>query len=338
MKSTDFEQYPEPPIQDGNGSNGGGYRVTNTSATSPPTPPDLSDNPDLWNYLLVIIMIFLYLAGMMSTGVSVHILLYIFSGGAGITIPIFGSHIPIAEAVTLICTGILEGGSLGDAIHNRRQALSSKKKQFELGRFSSFIGQAIIYYAAGTVFLSQADVSQLSERSLKDSQRATPAMVLEPPISIGNIGVGILSIVFSRAINYGIIDALLNSISAIRRRNKQTEEGDLEALLQWIFSELPQNLMEMDYEREMQALQAQLQLLLSSIENKQVHNRAEDIQAAIGSILTKVPDAVLQKKGWTRQQVQGILTKALPSQHQTSTSQPKGSSSTPTTPKNWFNS
>jgi hypothetical protein len=132
--------------------------------------------PDLFNYAAVGVLGTFYVASLVSTYISSNLLLYLLSGGAGIAIPMFGSQIPITEAVALMGSGILEGTSLSDAYLDHKKHLTGSHQWMSRGgRFLAFVAQGLLYYMAlGQLLFATADVSSLGAQGLQGDSQSSP--------------------------------------------------------------------------------------------------------------------------------------------------------------------
>jgi hypothetical protein len=178
--------------------------------------------PDVFNYAIVGVLGTFYLASLVSTYISSNLLLYLLSGGAGIAVPMFGSQVPITEAVALMGSGILEGTSLSDAyLDHKKQLKGSRQWMSRSGRFLAFIAQGLLYYMAlGQLLFATADVSSLGAQGLqgdRNSAAAESTLVLEPPTVLHGAFVGTISFAWSFGTTYIGSTALLVAIDRLRR-------------------------------------------------------------------------------------------------------------------------
>ncbi|NJL66250.1 MAG: hypothetical protein HC849_05780 [Oscillatoriales cyanobacterium RU_3_3] len=178
--------------------------------------------PDLFNYAIVGVLGTFYVASLISTYISSNLLLYLLSGGAGIAVPMFGSQVPITEAVALMGSGILEGTSLSDAyLDHKKQLKGSRQWMSRGGRFLAFIAQGLLYYMAlGQLLFATADVSSLGTQGLKGEENSAAAestLVLEPPTVLHGAFVGTISFAWSFGATYIGSTALLVAIDRLRR-------------------------------------------------------------------------------------------------------------------------
>ncbi|WP_392476220.1 hypothetical protein [Nostoc sp. C110] len=323
---------PDPLVQEGNGSNGG-----NSQSNEDSNPPH--EKPDFWNYLLVGILSFFYLASLVSTYISSNLLLYLLSGG-GIVIPMFGMKIPLTEAVALMGSGLLEGASLGDAYLEHKGKLPKEKKWLSRGgRFLAFVGQWLLYYmAVGTLLFSTADVNNLSGQELETSSTEEAVLVLNPPTLLHGIFVVTITGAWSFASNYVGIDALFVAISCLRRKKRaedDDDEGDLEFFLS-LLAQLQDTLKDFEMAREMETLAMQLKQIYEGIEKKQVHSDLSAVfHHGISDILSQIPDSKLKRKGWSRDKLKEILAQSLLSEKAAEKSLPKPQTP-PTIPPGFF--
>lgn len=185
-------------------------------------PLDPTEKPDFWNYAAVSVFMLFYAASLISTYVSTNLLLYLLSGGANIFIPMFGTQIPIAEAVSVMGTGILEGSSLSDAYLEQKKCQTKGSK---LARHLAFVAQGLLYYMAlGQLLFAAADVSSLGAQGLQDyekSSRTQASLVLEPPTLLHGAFVGTISFAWSFGTTYLGPTALLIAIERLRRKRLQ---------------------------------------------------------------------------------------------------------------------
>lgn len=183
------------------------------------------NQPDLFNYAAVAVLGTFYVASLVSTYISSNLLLYLLSGGAGITIPMLGTQIPITEAVALMGSGILEGTSLSDAYLDHKKYLTGSHQWMSRGgRFLAFIAQGLLYYMAlGQLLFATADVSTLNPQGLKGDRPSSPAeatLVLEPPTPLHGAFVGTISFAWSFGTTYIGSTALLVAIDRLRRQRR----------------------------------------------------------------------------------------------------------------------
>lgn len=179
--------------------------------------------PDFFNYAIVGVLGTFYVASLISTYISSNLLLYLLSGGAGIAVPMFGSQVPITEAVALMGSGILEGTSLSDAyLDYKKQLKGSRQWMSRGGRFLAFIAQGLLYYMAlGQLLFATADVSSLGTQGLngdRDSAAVESTLVLEPPTILHGAFVGTISFAWSFGATYVGSTALFVAIDRLRRR------------------------------------------------------------------------------------------------------------------------
>jgi hypothetical protein len=287
-------QIPPPPsIQDGNNSKSN--NDDHPQSNEEPNPPD--EKPDFWNYLLVGLFISLYVASFASTYISSNILFYLLGGG-GVSIPMMGMRIPLAEAISLMGTGILEGASLGDAYFEYKGTLPKEKKRlFSAGRFLSFIAQWTLYYMTlGSLLFSTADVTSLSGQDLESSSGEEAVLVLDPPTPLHGMFVFTLSGAWSFANNYVGLDALLVAISRLRRKNKADEDEDLDFFLA-LLAELENTLKDYEMGKEMDTLAMQLKQIHTRMDEMRVHSGLSDVfHQEISNVIAKIPDSKQAEK------------------------------------------
>jgi hypothetical protein len=325
---------PAPLVQEENGGNGnnGGNPQSNEDSNPP------HEKPDFWNYLLVGILISLYVASFASTYISSNILFYLLGGG-GISIPMMGMRIPLAEAVSLMGTGILEGASLGDAYFEHKGTLPKGKKiLFSAGRGLAFIAQWTLYYMAlGSLLFSTADVNNLSGQDLETYSAEEAVLVLDPPTPLHGIFVFTISGAWSFANNYVGLDALLVAISRLRRKKKAEgeDEGDLEFFLA-LLAQLQDTLKDFEMAREMETLAMQLKQIHTRMDGMRVHSDLSAVfHQGISDILAQIPDSKLKRKGWSRDKLKDILAQSLLSEKPAEKGLPKPKTP-PTIPPGFF--
>ena len=299
--------------------------------------PNPDEQPDIWNYLLVGVLGTFYLASLASTIISSQMLLYLLSGG-GIMIPLFGTKIPITEAVGLMGSGLLEGASLGDAYLEHKQALSGSKKWLSRGgRALAFVGQWLLYYMAlGTLLFATADVNNLGTSDLETAQPEEEAvLVLTPPTWLHGVLVGTLTGAWSYASNYVGIDALFYAISRLRKRKKEESEDDLAFFLAML-AELQERLKDFEMAREMETLAQQLKQITTRMDGMGVQNDLSQVfHQGLSEMVANISDAKLKKKGISRQQLTEMMAQTLLSHPAVVPPQPFPQSSPKTHPKDW---
>jgi hypothetical protein len=320
-----------PLMREENGGNSDNSQ-SNENSNSP------HEQPDFWNYLLVGILSFFYVASLVSTYVSSNLLLYLLSGG-GIVVPMFGMKIPLTEAVALMGSGLLEGASLGDAYLEHKGKLSNDKKWLSRGgRFLAFVGQWLLYYMAlGTLLFSTADVNSLGGQELETSPAEKAVLVLDPPTPLHGIFVGTITGAWSFASNYVGIDALFVAISCLRRKKKAAGEegGDLEFFLA-LLAQLQDNLKDFEMAKEMETLAVQLKQIHTRMDGMRVHSDLSAVfHQGISDIIAQIPDSKLKRQGCSRDKLKEILANSLLLEKPTAQSLPK-SQTPPIIPPGWY--
>jgi hypothetical protein len=185
-----------------------------------------ADEPDFWNYAAVGLLGTFYLASLVSTYVSSTLLLYLLSGGAGIAVPMFGTQLPITEAVALMGSGILEGTSLSDAYLEHKKHLTGSRRWISCsGRFLAFVAQGLLYYMAlGQLLFATSDVSSLGAQGFGEYDQPAPleaSLVLEPPTVLHGVFVGTISFAWSFGTTYIGSTAVLVAIERLRRKHRR---------------------------------------------------------------------------------------------------------------------
>jgi hypothetical protein len=318
---------PAPLTQEGNGG-------SNPQSNGDSNPAD--EKPDFWNYLLVGILIVFYTASFASTYISSNILFYLLGGG-GISIPMMGMRIPLAEAVSLMGTGILEGASLGDAYFEHKETLPKRKKiLFSAGRGLAFIAQWTLYYMTlGSLLFSTADVNNLSGQDLGTSSAEEAVLVFDPPTPLHGIFVFTISGAWSFANNYVGLDALWVAISRLRRKKKV--EGEDEGVLEFFLALLDElkNLIG-DYERakDLETL-AMLQRLMIQLTEKMQNSSdlSEVFDQAIFDTINRLPESERKRKFLDK--LNKILPQSQLSEKPAAQSFPKPQTP-PITPPGWY--
>jgi hypothetical protein len=185
-----------------------------------------ADEPDFWNYAAVGVLGTFYVASLVSTYVSTNLLLYLLSGGAGIAVPMFGTQLPITEAVALMGAGILEGTSLSDAyLEHKKHLTGSRRWISSSGRFLAFVAQGLLYYMAlGQLLFATSDVSSLGAQGFEEHHEPAPleaSLVLEPPTALHGVFVGTISFAWSFRTTYIGSTAVLVAIERLRRKHRR---------------------------------------------------------------------------------------------------------------------
>ncbi len=281
----------------------------------PTTTSNFANEPDFWNKALVAVLSIFYVATLVSTYVSSSLLLYLLSGGAGIAIPMFGTQIPITEAVALMGTGILEGTSLSDAYLDHKKLLIGNLQLISrFGRFSAFVAQGLLYYMAlGQLLFATADVSSLGTQGLQDDRKSSDpqaALVLNPPTALHGVFVGTVSFAWSFGTTYIGPTALLVAIDRLRRKRFQkaqqspqsnTKSGEqsteIKPLLNYWHNQISKEIQIKLYNKLMEHQVEEMKLLQRAIERGlvEIANLPEEVRRYGLSIAQNTPKELLEK-------------------------------------------
>ena len=169
-----------------------------------------------------------YGASLLSTYMAFSILLSLLSGGAGATLSLLGMRIPIATAMSLMGTGLLEGANMSDAYLQHKGAVTGAKRWIsQISRALAFVGQGCCYgMVLGQLFFMEVDPTSLGGPALSEQaggSEPSTALVIKPPTPIHGIFVWTLALAWSFGTAYMIPDALLKAVASLCAR--QMEQG-----------------------------------------------------------------------------------------------------------------